>query len=250
MTKIFIYPYDQTSKSARLLGEALNARRILKKDSRYRRQRNHTIINWGCSGNMHVTPDYNLPNAVSTATHKLRTFEKLRGEGIPCPEYTQSLRIAQEWSTTNKIVGRNYETARQGRGITVYPKDSDAIGQHLFYTKYFRKQREFRIHVFNGKVIFKSEKLRKRNVNVDPYIRSHTKGWILAFNHLEENPVPDCVLTAAVDAVNVLGLDFGAVDIGWNEIKGSCVFEVNTAPGIENTTLQAYVNAILEVTQT
>jgi D-alanine-D-alanine ligase-like ATP-grasp enzyme len=38
-------------------------------------------------------------------------------------------------------------------------------------------------------------------------------------------------------------LDFGAVDIGWNDDAGACVFEVNTAPGLENSALAAYVEA-------
>jgi glutathione synthase/RimK-type ligase-like ATP-grasp enzyme len=38
-------------------------------------------------------------------------------------------------------------------------------------------------------------------------------------------------------------LDFGGVDIGWNQRHGAAVFEVNTAPGIEETSLQAYVEA-------
>jgi glutathione synthase/RimK-type ligase-like ATP-grasp enzyme len=44
-----------------------------------------------------------------------------------------------------------------------------------------------------------------------------------------------------------LGLDFGAVDIGHRIIDNKVfVFEVNTAPGIEGTTLQRYVNTFNE----
>jgi hypothetical protein len=125
----------------------------------------------------------------------------------------------------------------------VYPRGAD-LGRHLFYTRYYRKNREFRIHVMDGQVFWRQEKLRIRGAeNVDPYIRSHTKGWCFAFNHFHTNPVPPSCDAAAISAVRVLGLDFGAVDIGWHVDNGVVIFEVNTAPGIENTTLAKYVEA-------
>jgi glutathione synthase/RimK-type ligase-like ATP-grasp enzyme len=42
-----------------------------------------------------------------------------------------------------------------------------------------------------------------------------------------------------------MGLDFGAVDIGHRLIDNQFfVFEVNTAPGLEGTTLDKYAKAI------
>ena len=44
---------------------------------------------------------------------------------------------------------------------------------------------------------------------------------------------------------NLLGLDFGAVDIGHRLIDNKLfVFEINTAPGITGTTLDNYAKAI------
>ena len=52
------------------------------------------------------------------------------------------------------------------------------------------------------------------------------------------DPVRD---TIAVNAVKALGLDFGAVDIIYNEKENQYyVLEVNTAPGLEGTTLIKY----------
>jgi glutathione synthase/RimK-type ligase-like ATP-grasp enzyme len=53
---------------------------------------------------------------------------------------------------------------------------------------------------------------------------------------------------AAIAAVNALGLDFGAVDIGWNNSNESqpvCILEVNTAMGMKegSTTVQKYSEA-------
>ncbi len=78
--------------------------------------------------------------------------------------------------------------------------------------------------------------------NVNKYIRSHDKGWCFAFKHLVDEPVPAIVRDIAIRSVNALGLDFGGVDMGWND-DGTCVFEINTAPGLEETSLKAYVEA-------
>jgi len=75
------------------------------------------------------------------------------------------------------------------------------------------------------------------------YCRSTTTGgWVYARSDVA---IPDMLCTIAMEAVLLLGLDFGAVDIGHkvNENK-FFVFEVNTAPGLEGSTLDKYSKAI------
>jgi glutathione synthase/RimK-type ligase-like ATP-grasp enzyme len=56
---------------------------------------------------------------------------------------------------------------------------------------------------------------------------------------------PSGVVSEAVRAVAVLGLDFGAVDVGWNEYRQQpCVYEVNTAFGMEGQTLSDVAQAM------
>jgi D-alanine-D-alanine ligase-like ATP-grasp enzyme len=52
----------------------------------------------------------------------------------------------------------------------------------------------------------------------------------------------------ACDAIINLGLDFGAVDIIYNEKNNRwVVLEVNTAPGLSGETLNRYVEMIKEL---
>jgi hypothetical protein len=45
-----------------------------------------------------------------------------------------------------------------------------------------------------------------------------------------------------------LHLDFGAVDVGWNEHHGEAtIYEVNTAPGLEGTTLEKYYEGMAQI---
>jgi len=49
----------------------------------------------------------------------------------------------------------------------------------------------------------------------------------------------------SIAAVDALCLDFGAVDIIYNEHEDKYyVLEVNSAPGLEGTTLEKYVEAL------
>ena len=58
--------------------------------------------------------------------------------------------------------------------------------------------------------------------------------------------LPDNVRQGAVDGVVALGLDFGAVDICLTQDDTYCVFEINTAPGLQGSSITRYVEAIYE----
>ena len=113
------------------------------------------------------------------------------------------------------------------------------------YTKYFKKADEYRVHVFDGEVIDVQQKRKRQEVpneEVDYQVRSGRNGWVFCRDGVD---CPGSVRIMACRAVNVLGLDFGAVDIGWNRHNEECaVFEVNTAPGLEGSTLDSYYRAI------
>jgi D-alanine-D-alanine ligase-like ATP-grasp enzyme len=56
----------------------------------------------------------------------------------------------------------------------------------------------------------------------------------------------DIVDNAALGAVSALGLDFGAVDVKCNrQGTRAAVLEVNTAPGLQGTTLRKYAEALM-----
>lgn len=242
-TKFWLYPYKGGSNAVRLLSDALGARVIKRERSKYRRQVRDFVINWGSTVPFDNGPVVNNYQSVRVATSKMETFGTLADAGVPVPAWTRDKSVATEWAQRGRILGRDLDRGSQGRGITVYDKGSQ-LGDHLFYVRYMRKEREFRVHVMKGTVIFVQEKLKKReNDNADKYIRSHGRGWCFAFHHLVDKPAPQAVLDIGVAAVRAIGLDFGAVDIAWSDARGATVLEVNTAPGIEESSLVAYADA-------
>lgn len=203
------------------------------------------IINWGDS--KLVAPGVGIANyhgAVASAINKLETFEILEQHRVEHVPVTTNPVVAAEWSGHGYTVfGRDKVEGSRGEGITVYTPTGDFIQEHKFYTKWIKPKREFRIHVGWNKVIFQQEKLKKRGVEHDPYIRSHARGWVMCFKHLEQNPIPDFAQLVAIDAVDALNLHFGAVDMVEDMHGEFYVLEVNTAPALDGvSTLKAYVD--------
>ena len=240
-----IYSYKFGSESAKLLGQALGARRIKHRNSRFRGGRHQRVINWGCSR----LPDpvlacsiINQPEAVGRAANKLRFFRHLDGwDGIP------------QWTTDKDVAGtlgivccRTLVEAREANGLVI-AENRDQLVDAPLYTQYISKKDEYRVHVMNGEAISVQRKARKLDVpddQVNWQIRTHDNGFIF----MRENVVPPHdVVAKAIECVRRLGLDFGGVDVVWNERQQRAyVLEVNTAPGIEGTTVQQYASKFRE----
>ena len=238
-----IFPYKAGSISAKRLARALG---VLKVRPSYNAKRKDVIINWGNSNPPHfrwMEQDLNKPNAIQLACDKLTTFHILEENGFKdIPQYTTSKDIAQHLiDMGNTIYCRSTTTGHSGRGIVIANTSDELINAPL-YTVKTKHKHEYRVHLFRGRVLDVQMK-RKRNGAVNGSgIRNHSNGWVYA---RAEIAPPEELLSSACKAVNLLGLDFGAVDIGHRLIDNKFfVFEVNTAPGLEGTTLDNYAKAI------
>lgn len=244
---IWFYPYSRKSKSVwNMVGE-MDAMLIKRENSKYVNRASDLVVNWGCYG----VPSYhrvlNSNQAVEIATSKLATYEVLRRTKVAVPDWTTYRGRAQQWANDgNRVLGRDQDRGSEGSGITIYEAGS-SVGQHRFYCKYVRKEREFRVHVFQGRVIDMQEKLKRSGGSL-AYVRNTANGYIFGRQGLSDNPCPVEVTDLAVRAVKELGLDFGGVDVGYSQRFGVFVYEVNTAPGIDGTTVTKYVEAIKNAT--
>ena len=238
-----IFPYKLGSVSAKRLARTLGTLRV---SPSYNARRKDVIVNWGNSTPPHfrwMEQDLNNPHAIALASNKLNTFTELECKGFEdIPQYTVSKDIAKHLiDMGDTIYCRSTLTGHSGRGIVIADATNKLINAPL-YTVKTKHKHEYRVHVFRGQVLDIQMK-RKRNGAVGGTgIRNHANGWVYA---RAEIAPPEELLSSACKAVKLLGLDFGAVDIGHRVIDNKFfVFEINTAPGLEGTTLDKYSKAI------
>lgn len=236
-----IYPYNSGSEGAKLLAQALGIRLLKRVGSRWRGTPRDYVINWGSQGvpNNGATV-INKPEAVARASNKISAFREFERRGVRTPQYSTDHRTAQGWADAgDTVIARSLVSASEGRGITIVPAGGRVPVVPL-YTKYVKKKYEYRIHVMRGEVIDEVEKRLRRGGTNSP-IRNTANGYVFAREGIR---VPQTVRDEAIKAVTALGLDFGAVDIVYNERRAEAyVLEVNTAPGNTGTTTQRYAAA-------
>ena len=235
-----VRPYKMSSTSSRDLARGLECKRIKVEGSRYRHREGNIVINWGNSSPV----DYevlNHPDQVAIACNKLHTFEVLHESAVNHPIFTVDKEKAKEYCISRgDIYCRTILTGNSGQGIIVATTPDEIVDAPL-YTVGTRCKNEYRVHVMNGQVIDFVQKKRRHDVEADNAVRSHNNGWIFAREGVE---LPDAVKQEALAAVVALDLDFGAVDVGHRTRDDvAFVYEVNTAPGLEGTTLQRYIQA-------
>jgi glutathione synthase/RimK-type ligase-like ATP-grasp enzyme len=237
---IYMYAYSNGSKTAKLLAEKLGIKRLKHVGSKAKPT---VVINWGKG--IPFTKVINDYKAVGSAINKLIAFKLLKEKGVSVPPFTTSRTEAQAWMPQAKVVCRGTLTGHEGQGITIHSEGT--LPNVPLYVKYIPKKKEFRVHVCNGKIIDEQQKVRSSSYTgaAGFEIRNTANGFIFQRNGII---VPSDVREQAIAAVKGLGLDFGAVDVIWNESKDKAyVLEVNTAPGLEGTSLEIYSKALRQL---
>lgn len=185
----------------------------------------------------------NFSSLVEIAQNKLASFQAMSHEEVSIPKFSPNIQDAREWIEEGAtVVCRTLLRGSEGRGIVLAASNEELVRAPL-YVKYVKKQDEYRIHIMAGQVIDQQQKRRSREVadeDVDWKVRNHSNGFIFA---REGCSPPPMVVVESLKAMASLSLDFGAVDVIWNAHEQKAyVLEINTAPGLEGTTLESYSN--------
>jgi hypothetical protein len=243
MMRYRILPYKQGSKSAKALATALNGKVLRLEGSTFKPKPDDIVINWGNSG-----PDsppyggyrlFNDPMVVGCASNKLKFFELMKDTGLTPQYWTEKEDIPDE---AFPIVCRTLLNSHSGNGIVI-ADTVDGVVDAKLYVKYEKKKEEYRVHVGrrSEEAVIISVQRKARRLDCEPaswQIRNHANGFVYIREGI--NP-PNSVIANAEEAFRATGLDFGAVDVIWNESKEKAyVLEINTAPGLEGTTITDY----------
>ena len=249
MKKFVVYPYKLGSQSAKILAKGLNTLRI-RPDGNYKYRLSHIVINWG---NSHA-PQWNRPgmkvlnhwSKIQVSVNKLNSLNKLKENNVSTPEFTTDISVAKKWSNEgNVVMCRRILTGHSGAGIVVAKKAAELVNAPL-YTKYVKRKAEYRIVIFNGEIIDACQKKRKTDFEgeVNNFVRCNHNGYVYAYENIT---VPNVVKTEALKAIKALGLDFGSVDVAYNEKANKAyVFECNSSAGFSSNkspAFQKYLNA-------
>lgn len=257
MNHVKIAAHLRTFPTARKLGTSLGCK-VLKQDTTFN-VTNRSIINWGRSdlstipGILGTRTILNHPEAVARAVNKLTTLATIGNTfGV---EFTTDADEAAEWLNEDEVVfARTTLSGYGGRGIVVARTSDDLVPAPL-YTKYFNGRYEFRVHVAGDVTdasTYDTLLIQRKGLPTgatsasDGLIRNLDNGYTFVIT----NPIPDDISGAMIErmaavcklAVHRLGLHFGAVDVRMKRNGEFRILEVNSAPGLSGTTLEAYTN--------
>jgi hypothetical protein len=258
MANVFIY-CPRRSQSALDLLRGLGARRLRQFDGesfwdkrrRVQVPNDSVIVCWGAP-----LPKINgirMLNAVLKPMNKYQQFEAFINHGVPTVQMRAPSRKNSYGVTHEQFIqGGWFPRTNWHQGGADFLAPIERID---FYTKKENFLKEYRIHSFDGKSIRAGEKVlrdgftlptpgtewRPNNVGIaHPWVRSFDAGWRVKYDGFQSTPE---MRALAASGVKALGLTFGAVDMG-QTADGLMIIEVNSAPGIEGGTLQAYIAKI------
>ena len=249
MTKPFyIVVSPVASKFAKALQTALQDKVVNKIYRRDTPKTTRTIVSR--KGNVlrrgEILPHFNV---TPRALNKIEQFQRFNANGVPCPRFATSIAEAKQIEART-LFARTLINSTNGRGIIEFESNQQEYPQAPLYTEYIPKKAEYRFHVFGGQVIDIQQKKKKAGFNEDERntrVRNVHNGYVYCRDGVSP---PAGAADLAVRAVAALGYQYGAVDVIWNEERGqSYVLEVNSRPGLMNTTLERYCEALINMYQ-
>lgn len=258
MNRIYVYPWDQLSKSAGAIAKGLDTQKLLRKKSRYTPQRGDVIVNWGASD---IGPwlDERLPYVgaaiemsvlnrdVSGALDKVQFFQRLLGTGL-VPECAYGKDGARLLNFP--VLCRTKTKGCDGAGIVVAETPDDLVDAKLFVALE-AKTAEYRVHIGrdpNGatSIIGVQQKfLPKGKPKDDMRLRTTANGCYFVWTvdgELVENIVPPTVLAVTSAMFKLFPeLTFCGADVIYNEATGQAfVIEINSAPEMTPQSVERY----------
>lgn len=249
------------SRSARLIAEGLrtlghNCSTASVNDRRNCRGDRY-VINWGVSQRpgRFVQRRLTLSNdveGVANCKDKRLTLAALVAANVACIEFQTALTDAvREWlNGDKKIVVRRTTTGHSGAGIEIV-REGTNIPQAPLYTRYFRKDAEYRVHILNKTSIHVQQKRRRNGWEGNPedaLVRSHANGYVFATQNLDCDRLlyREALVELCVRAAAACGVNHAAVDVlaRHHPRKGNSlvVCELNSGPAVDaDSTRNAYV---------
>lgn len=204
------------------------------------------VLRWGSTEEfprLTSRVELNTLEATRNASDKLVMMRKLVAAGIPTPKIEFDL---ADYDFDNQEELQNEEGKFYVRGANQQIRYTDTVTHGDLYISrpIPNKRREYRVHVFDGKVVEIYEKVAREGTENVRICKAHNCDFKLRD---KEN----CRLSQAdqqmcIDAVNALGLVFGGVDVLRDKDQNCFVSEVNSSPALNTLNVERYFERIME----
>lgn len=192
----------------------------------------HLLIRWGSLWAGYAESEINTREAILTARDKRKTRRLL--EGI-CPKTWYKRKDIELPCIIRKrrhFAGSNFFVCYNLHDV----KSALAKCHRWYASELIDKAKEYRVFVFQDRVIRISEKLKPKDGSV---------AWNLAVGGgtrgVQRTKWPIQVALIAIEAANRVGLDWSAVDVIVDKQDKSYVLETNTAPGLKKTSVMKQI---------
>lgn len=224
--------YDMNSFAAKRLAKALGDIPMHNYEGDHAVTSEDKVINWGRNNGSARGIWLNVPSAIAVCVDKFKTYAAFTEHGVPTPKLTHSFDEAVQWyNAGHGVYCRDTEHGMKGEGITFHQKGINDVPlrRTRYYTARFYTTREFRVYTINGQTMV-FEKKRRNGTNPNEFIRANDD-WVYCLNNLER--FPDTLRTIAIQATEACGLDFAGIDCALDANGNIGVFEVNSAPYLD-----------------
>ena len=190
------------------------------------------VFNYGSTEPIIANKIFNKKENIEIAIDKISTFKALAKHNF-CVEFTDNKEQAEEWlSNGYALVCRALSQGCNGKGI-VYTRNKDTFinTPAKFWTKYLWHTNEFRVHVWQGKVVNIFNKVE--TPCTEPEKEGRFEWNFDLFEGAEDNPQ---LVNMCNKVYETIGLDWCGIDILRTEEGRLHILEVNSAPHLQDVT--------------
>ena len=174
--------------------------------------------------------EINERDAIKNTINKAEMFRTFSENGVPHPRERYEPPFIMRSSIHAK--GNGFlliESLEEMRAFEKYFRKLRKKEIEFTFMEYISIEDEYRVYVCDNHVFWIDKKVWKEGA--DPLCRNFDRGWKFESEPFESEKFVGLKRTS-IDAVRILGLDFGFVDVCYTKDNKVCVFEVNSGAGL------------------
>lgn len=246
----FLLYNKQSGITARALANILGLNYNSNEESLIKRGFHPTIRYGNSKGEFEIDTETNSPNVIKICADSLKFTEW----GLENEIFTPIYKPISDFESLPEfpfLVRKRWH--RAGKDIVIINDKEDMsklyriLGARLFRrycVPFYKTKYEIRVHYVMGEIPRIFVKQPTENADVKNPIRTSPNGWHYSLRtNLDESYKKAQALVHRI--AKILNLSFGGFDMAWSsKYERYIVWEINTAPGLNQETLQVYADIL------